>query len=142
MSVAGMGDHQGLHGDGVLFHQVGDARVGVDHDLVGQAHLPTFVILFGAEKVFAIGPVVIAQRHADRSVGVHHLLGGDHFDLVGIGIQRIAFGEPANFAVIGADQLESPFRAGRDRLAFLFAHAAVIRCHVTSLRWNSSRNTG
>src|SRR5690606_29453847 len=30
VAVAGVGDDQGLHGDGVLFHQVGDAGVGID----------------------------------------------------------------------------------------------------------------
>ncbi|MNI43680.1 hypothetical protein D3C73_980190 [compost metagenome] len=63
--VAGMGHHQRLHADGVFFHQVGDARVGVDHDLVGQPHLATAVGLFSAEEVFAVGPVVITQWHAD-----------------------------------------------------------------------------
>ncbi|MNF26851.1 hypothetical protein D3C84_74950 [compost metagenome] len=142
VAVAGVGDHQCLHAHGVLFHQVGDAGIGVDHDLVGQAHLSAFVILLGAEEVFAIGPVVITQGHAHRGVGVHHLLGGDQLDLDGVGVQRIAFGEPADFAVVGANQLEGPLRAGGDRLAFLHGYAAVMRCHVASLRWNSSRNTG
>lgn len=43
MAVAGVSHHQRLHADGVFLHQVGDARVGVDHDFVGEAHLPTAV---------------------------------------------------------------------------------------------------
>src|SRR5690606_22357306 len=118
VAVAGVGDDQGLHGDGVLFHQVGDAGVGIDHDLVGQTHLATAVGLFRAEKMLAVGPVVITQRHAHRGVGVHHLLGGDHLDLVGVGVERIAFGDPPDFAVVGTDQLEGPFRTGGDGLSF------------------------
>ena len=131
--VAGVGDHQRLHALGVFLHQVGDAGVGVDHDLVGQAHLATLVVLFRTEEVLAVGPVVIADRHAHRGVGVHHLLGGDHLDLVRIGIQGIALGDPADFPVVLLDQLEGPFRAGGDGLAL---------AHATSLLWNSSRNTG
>ncbi len=39
VAIARMGDDQRLHADGVFLHQVGNARVGVDDDLVGQAHL-------------------------------------------------------------------------------------------------------
>ncbi|MNO80347.1 hypothetical protein D3C76_715540 [compost metagenome] len=131
--VAGVGDHQRLHALGVLFHEVGDARIGVDHDLVGQAHLTALVVLFRAEEVFAVRPVVIAEGHAYGGVGIHHLLGGDHLDLVGIGVQRVAFGDAADLAVVLADQVEGPFRTGGDRLAL---------AHATSLLWNSSRNTG
>ncbi|MNE80025.1 hypothetical protein D3C80_1765600 [compost metagenome] len=90
MAIAGMGHHQCLHADGVFFHQVGNARVGVDHDFVGQSHLATAVGLFRAKEVFAIGPVVITQWHAHGRIGIHHLFGGNHFDLVGVGVQRIA----------------------------------------------------
>jgi hypothetical protein len=68
-------DHQGLHGHGVLLHQVGDAGVGVDHDLVGQTHLAALVLLLVDDEVLAEGPVVVADRHADARVGVEHLLG-------------------------------------------------------------------
>ena len=91
-----MGNYQCLHAHGVLFHEVGNAGVGVDHDLVGQPHLATFVVLFGMQELLAVGPVVIAQRHAHRRIGVHHLLGGNHLDLVRIGIQRVAFGDAAD----------------------------------------------
>ncbi|MCY1407995.1 hypothetical protein D9M71_233090 [compost metagenome] len=121
VAVAGMGDHQRLHGDGVFLHQVGDAGIGVDHDLVGQAHLAPRIAFFGGEEVLAVGPVVIADGHADRGVGIHHLLGADHFDLVRVGVQRVALGDPADLAVIGANQVEGPFRPRGNGFAFLLA---------------------
>ncbi len=108
MPVAGVGHDERLHADGVLFHQIGDARVGVDDDLVGQTHLSARIGFFRTEEVFAVGPMVITQRHADRRVGVHHLLGGDHLNLVGVSVQRITFGDPADFPVVGLDQFERP----------------------------------
>src|SRR5690554_534071 len=86
VAVAGMCDHQGLHGDGVLFHQIGDAGVGVDHDLIGQPHAATGIVLLGLDKLFAERPVVVVQRHAHGGVGIHHLLGGNDLNLVGVGI--------------------------------------------------------
>ncbi|VVN40258.1 hypothetical protein PS676_05328 [Pseudomonas fluorescens] len=135
--VTSVGHHQRLHADGVFFHQVGDAGVGVDHDFVGQPHLPTGVGFFGAKEMFAVRPMVITQRHADGSVGVHHLFGRDHFDLVGVGVERIASRNTTDFAVVGLDQLERPFGAGGNGLAFL-----LFGGHVTNLRWKSSRKTG
>ena len=85
------------------------AGVGVDDNIVGQAHVTATVALFGGEKMLAVGPVVIAQRHADRSVGIHHLLGGDDLDLIGVGVQAVdLMGNPANLLVVLADQLEGP----------------------------------
>jgi ABC-type uncharacterized transport system ATPase subunit len=83
VAVGGMGDDQRLHGQRVFLHQVGDARVGVDHDLVGQAHLAALVAVFGRQEVLAEGPVVVIDRHADGRVGIHHLFGGDDLQLVG-----------------------------------------------------------
>jgi hypothetical protein len=137
MAIAGVSHHQRLHADGVFFHQIGDAGIRVDHNLVGQPHLAATVGFFGAEEVFAIGPMVITQGHTDRGIGVHHLLGGDHFDLVWIRIQRVAGRETTDFAVVGLDQLECPFGAGGNGLALL-----LFGGHVTNLRWKSSRKTG
>ena len=80
---------------------------------------------------------MITQRHADGGVGVHHLLGGDHFDLVGVSIERIASRQTTDFVVVGLDQLERPFGAGGNGLALL-----LFGGHVTNLRWKSSRKTG
>ena len=63
VAVGGVGDHQRLHHGGVLFHQVGDARIGVDHDLVGQPHLPAPVVLLGQHELLAVGPVFVTERH-------------------------------------------------------------------------------
>src|SRR5690606_4613865 len=72
VAVAGVGDHQRLHGHGVLFHQVGNTGIGVDHDLIGQAHLAPLVVLLRMQEMLAVGPVVIPQRHTHRGIGVHH----------------------------------------------------------------------
>nr|GEU28494.1 hypothetical protein [Tanacetum cinerariifolium] len=55
-------------------------------------------------------PVVIRDRHADRRVGVHHLLGRDDLELVGVGVESEVFGHAADFAVDLLDQFEGPFR--------------------------------
>jgi len=112
VAVGGVGDHQALHGERVLLHQVGDAGVGVDHDLVGQAHLPALVPLLGGEEVLAEGPVVVVDRHAHRGVGVHHLLGGDDLDLHRVGVELVVRGGPGDLLVVAVDGLDGPFRAG------------------------------
>ncbi|MCY1406639.1 hypothetical protein D9M71_219110 [compost metagenome] len=109
MAVAGVSHHQGLHAHGVFFHQVGDARVGIDHDFVGQPHLPPAVRFFRAEEMFAVGPVVITQWHAYRSIGIHHLFSGNDLDLVRVGIQGIALGNTADFPVVRLDKFKGPF---------------------------------
>ena len=43
VAVGGVGNHQRLHGQGVLLHQVGNARVRIDNDFVRQAHLAPLV---------------------------------------------------------------------------------------------------
>jgi hypothetical protein len=43
MPVAGMGHNQRLHGNGVLFHQISDTRVGVNDDFIRQPLLSVFV---------------------------------------------------------------------------------------------------
>ncbi|MNN13809.1 hypothetical protein D3C81_1268530 [compost metagenome] len=110
VAVAGMRDRQRLHRHGVLLHQVGDAGIGIDDDLVGQAHVPALVAAFRRQEVLAVGPVVVAHRQARRRVGIQHLLGRDDLDLVGIGIQPEFACDAGNFAVIPVDQLEGPFR--------------------------------
>ena len=103
-----MGNHQRLHGQGVFFHQVRDARIGVDDDLVGQAHLAAAIATLGGDELLAKRPVPVIDRHPDRSVCVHHLLGGDDLELVGIGIEpKLACGA-GDGVVIFRDQLEGP----------------------------------
>ena len=126
VAVGGMGNHQGLHGHGVFLHQVADAGVGVDDDLVGQAHVTAAVVLLRADELLAVAPVAVVHRHADAGVGVHHLLGGDDLELVGVGVQPEALGRLADDGVVALDQLERPvagagqglcrpLRSGRER---------------------------
>ena len=53
VAVAGVGHYQCLHRHGVLLHQIGDAGIRVDDDLVGQPHLATFVVALGVNEAFA-----------------------------------------------------------------------------------------
>ena len=41
--------------------------IGVDDDLVGQAHLTAPVMPLGGDELLAERPVVVADRHADRA---------------------------------------------------------------------------
>src|SRR3569832_1030745 len=66
VAVAFMGDDQRLHHLGVLFHEIGDAGIGVYHDFIGQPYLPTTIALLDAQELFAEGPVVVADRHTYR----------------------------------------------------------------------------
>ena len=53
----------------------------------------------------------VHQRHADRGVGIEHLLGGDDLDLVGIDVEaELAQRDLAHRVVDLLDQLESPLR--------------------------------
>jgi len=117
--VGRMRDHQGLHGHGVFFHQVTDAGVGVDDDLIGQAHVATAVVLFGGDELFAVRPVPVVHRHAHAGVGVHHLLGRDDLELIGVGVQLVALGRGTNDLVVLLDQLERPIRGARQRFVGL-----------------------
>ena len=132
VAITGMGDHQRLHGDGVLLHQVSDTRVGVDHDLVGQPHLPAPIAVFHLHELFAEGPVVVTHRHAHGRIGVHHLFRGNDLDLVGVGVKGIlAVGQLGDRLVIAGKQVEVPVGAGGQQ-----HQAASMRL------WNSWRKTG
>ena len=52
MPVAGMRHNQRLHGDGVLFHQIGDTGIGVNDNLVGQTLLSMLIKPLGFNKFF------------------------------------------------------------------------------------------
>ena len=116
VAVGGMRDHQRLHRHRVLLHQVADAGVGVDDDLVGQAHVAAAIVLLGRDELLAVAPVTVVHRHADRGVGVHHLLGGDDLELVRIGVDAEARGRAPDDLVIALDQLEVPVALARQRL--------------------------
>ena len=86
MPITGMCNDQSLHGHAVFFHQVGNTRVAVNHYFIGEPHLAAFVTAFNIEKLFTVGPVVIANRHTNRSIGIHHLIRADDLDLIRIGV--------------------------------------------------------
>ena len=46
-------DHQRLHGRGIFFHQIGNARRAVDHDLICEAHKPFAVERLVMREVLA-----------------------------------------------------------------------------------------
>ena len=87
VAEGGMRDHQRLHRRGVFLHQIGDARRGVDHDLIGEAQQALAIERLVMGEMLAERPVLVEQRHADRGIGVQHLLGGDDLDLVGIDVE-------------------------------------------------------
>ncbi|CFP62689.1 Uncharacterised protein [Bordetella pertussis] len=144
VAVAGVRDHQRLHRHGVLLHQVGNTWAGIDDDLVRQALHALAVVLLVADELLAVRPVRIADGQPGRGIGVEHLLGGDDFDLVGIGVQAVLAGDLRDRLVVALDQLEGPFRAFRnglraaDRMQFA---ATGDRIHTVSFL-NRSWNTG
>ncbi len=144
MAVGCMRDHQRLHHQAVFLHQVRDAGIGVDDDFIGQAHLAAAITLLRAQEMLAERPVVIRHRHADRRIGVHHLLGGNDFQLVRIGVEAEVPGYAAHFVMRLLDQFNGPFRllgqpAGVDGFVCDVAH---VGCSHLGCFLNNSRNTG
>ena len=64
VAEGGVGNHQRLHGRGVFFHDVGNARIGIDDDLIGQALQALAIENFILGEVFAKRPMFVKQRHA------------------------------------------------------------------------------
>ncbi len=116
VSVRGMGNHQRLHGGGVFLHQVADARVGVDDDLVRQPHVPAPIAPLGGQKFLSVAPVAVVHRHAHARIRVHHLLGSDDLQLVGVGIQPKPLGRSGDGSVVTINQLERPVARVGQRL--------------------------
>lgn len=58
VAEAGMRHHKRLHGHGVFFHEIGDAGIGIDHDLIGEALITALIELLVAREVLAEGPVL------------------------------------------------------------------------------------
>ena len=78
-----MGDHQRLHRGAVFLHDIADAGIGVDDDLIGESLKPRAIDALILCETLAEGPVPVEKRHAGRGIGVEHLLGGDDLDLIG-----------------------------------------------------------
>jgi hypothetical protein len=117
VAVGRMGNHQGLHGRGVFFHQVADAGVGVDDDFIGQPHVAAAVALVGGNELLSIAPMPVVDGHAHTGIGVHHLFGGDDFQLVGIGVQAEALRRIANHVVVLLDDVKRPVTGVGQRVA-------------------------
>ena len=119
VAVAGVRHHQRLHSHGVLFHQIGDTGIGVDHNLIRQSLLPVLITLLGFDELFAERPVSVVDWHTDAGVGVHHLLGGDDFNLMGIGVESVEFGYAVNFRKVDIEQIKCPVRSIAESFAVL-----------------------
>ncbi len=65
VAVARMCDDERLHRHRVLFHEIRDARIRIDHDLVRETHVAALVTALRFDEVLSERPVVIAERHAD-----------------------------------------------------------------------------
>ncbi|MHC2561830.1 hypothetical protein ACVIVD_003824 [Bradyrhizobium liaoningense] len=89
-------------------------------------------------EVLAERPVLVEQGHADRGIGVQHLLGRDDLDLVRIDVEPEIL-QRHLFAGIGdaLQGVEIPIGAFEQS----FRHGAVFSWAV-SRRWNKSWNTG
>ena len=59
----------------------------IDHDLIGEAPQALAIERLVMGEMLAERPVLVEQRHADRGIGIEHLLGGDDLDLVGIDVE-------------------------------------------------------
>ena len=128
VAEGGVRDHQRLHGRGVFLHQIGNARRGVDHDLIGEAHQALAIERLVMGEMLAERPVLVEQRHADRGIGVQHLLGGDDLDLVGIDVEP-EFGSRDLLAGIvdALQRREIPVRALEQALGRR-GHGAAFSC--------------
>ena len=130
---AGMCDHERLHGHGVLFHEIRDAGVRVDHDFVGERLIPLSIGLLVADELLAIAPVRIPDGQTGAGIGVDHLFGADDLDLVGIRVETVRGGAFSDLPLVAGDQIEIPFRARGDEAHAVDAFASFL---------NNSRKTG
>ena len=130
-----VGDHQRLHRGRVLLHDVADAWIGVDHDLIREALHAGAVHRLVAGEVLAERPVLVEQRHADRGIGIEHLLGADDLDLVGIDVQpELVDRDLLDRVVHALDGAELPVRALEQRALGPDAAAEVV--HASRLPWS------
>ena len=140
VAEGGVGDDQRLHRRRVFFHDVADARVGVDHDLIGETAQAFLVMGFVRDELLSERPMVVIQRHPDGRICVEHLFGCDDLDLVGVHVEsKAAAGDLLAGVVDVLDQTDVPIGAREEERAL--AHGAPCAA-PGALRSNSSRNTG
>ena len=140
-----VGDDERLHHRRVLLHDVGDARVRVDDDLVGEAAQALAVARLVLGELLAEAPVLVEERHADARIGVEHLLRRDDLDLVPVGVElELAVRDIGDRVVDSADHGEVPVAAleeQRWRGERRGGHAGSFLA-PTALRSKRRRNTG
>ena len=81
MTKCSMRHDERLHRHGIFFHDIADARIGIDDDFVGEALQPATVEGLVKGEALAETPMPIHQREADGGIGVEHLLGSYNLDL-------------------------------------------------------------
>ena len=112
VAEGGVGDDQRLHRHRVLLHAIADAWVGVDHDLIGERLVAPAVERFVTHETLAIRPMGVHQRHADRAIGVEHLLGRYDLDLVRKDVEaELVASDPLDRRVDALHCSEVPFGA-------------------------------
>ncbi|ABA50205.1 hypothetical protein BURPS1710b_2028 [Burkholderia pseudomallei 1710b] len=119
-------DDERLHRHRVLFHQIRDARVRVDDDLVREPHLPAAVALLGRQEVLAERPVTVVHGHSHRRIRVHHLLGADQLELDRIDVELVLLRDLRDVGVVLLDQLERPIGRTRQRFAVGNVHTRFL----------------
>ena len=143
MSERRVRDDQRLHGRGVAFHDVGHAGIGIDDDLIGEAHETLAVNRIMRGEMFSERPMAIQQRHSGRRIGVEHLLCRDDLDLVRIDVEAEIIDRHCLDSVVDAlDRREIPVRA-LEQAARRVAVRHDVPCSTGSLRRRKrSRKTG
>ena len=76
---------------------------------------------FLAREQLAERPVVIHQRHAQRRIGVEHLLGRDDLDLIGIDVElQFVDRDVLDRLEDAIERLKAPFGIGEERRGHAF----------------------
>ena len=84
-----VGDGQDLQAERVVAHQIGQARIGVDHQLVGQAGDPVVVHGLGLLVALAVAPVRVVRRHAVVGGVAQHLGVVADLELLRVAVETI-----------------------------------------------------
>ena len=136
-----MGHDQRLHWHRVFLHQVGDAGVRVNHYFIGQSHLTAAVAFFSCNELFSKRPMPVIHRHANRCIGINHLLGIDDFQLNRIRVKAKALGRSCDLAVITFNQIERPVRRAW-QLSPLALATRQVRGQVIKTFWGLKGGSG
>ena len=111
VAVARMRDHQRLHRERIFLHEVRDAGIGVDDDLVGESLVALAIKRLVPDELLSVRPVRVGDRQPGRGIRIEHLLGRDDFDLIGVGVEPEFARARADRVVVAAEQIERPLRA-------------------------------